>query len=154
MRGEPSRHPLGTPDPAGKEQERNAEPERVRDEEHCARAQVLVQQEREDRPEVRTHAWREADAEGHADESATRKPRGPSLETQVELSSEERYADQADHLHPEDDQKQAAHALKPVDHLAGKRADERDGYPEEGEHRREPENEGDRVRHGARAMLP
>src|SRR5437764_11791882 len=109
MRREPSRDTLGAADPTGEQKKRNAETERVRDEEHGAGPEILVEEQGEDRAKIRPHAGRESDTEGDADEGAARKAAGLSLEAQVELAREERYADQAEHLHPEDDEKQPAH---------------------------------------------
>src|SRR5438874_2165375 len=129
MRREPSGDALGTADPSGEQQERNTEPKRVGDEEHGAGPEVLVEEQSEDRPEIRPHAWRESDAERDADERASRKPAGLSLQAQVELAREERYADETEHLHTEHDEKEPAQPLQPVDHLPGECPDERDHDP-------------------------
>jgi len=95
-----------------------------------------------------------ADAEGDPDEKAPRQTGRASLEAEVEPLREEWDADEPEHLHPEDDEQESADALEPDDHLAGERADERDRDPQEREHGREPDDEGERVRDRACPLRP
>jgi len=86
VRGQPSRDALRAADPAGQQQERDAESERVGDEEQRSGAKVLVQEKREDRAEIGTDARGEAHAKGDPNEEAPRQPGGVALESKVELA--------------------------------------------------------------------
>src|SRR5437879_5305489 len=81
-----------------------AEAQRVRNEEHRPRSEIVVQQQVEDQRQIWADARRETDAECEPDEEAAGEPGRAALEPKVELAREHRDSDEPKHLHPEDDE--------------------------------------------------
>src|SRR2546426_3625275 len=131
MRGEDADRAPCHAETARDEQERDAEPERIGQQEDRPGRQVGVQEEVEDEREIRADARREAHAKGDADEEAPPETGRPALEAQVQLPREQWDADEPEHLHPQDHEQQAADALQPDDKFARERSGERDEDPEQ-----------------------
>src|SRR6185295_732921 len=73
---ERARHATRAADARGDDEERHAETERVREEQHRTRREVFVEEQVQDEREIGTDARREADAEREADEERTRQSGG------------------------------------------------------------------------------
>ncbi len=134
------------------QQERHAEAQRVREQQHRPGGDARVQQDREDERQVRADARRPARAEGDADEQRAPVAARAAFRSESDRALQQRDGDEPDHVHPEHDEHEPGDALQPHDQIAAEGAEQGDADPEEREDRAEAGDEDRGVRDGAAAV--